>query len=193
MCLLKIKDDAAKRTSGYMTTFSGKKFYPLQPDPLEIDIEDIARGLSNSCRWGGQIRDFYSIAQHCVHVSYLCKPENALLGLLHDAAEAYIGDMIRPLKYLPEMSIYKTIEYGIENAIAKAFNLPTLHKPDDVEFADNIMLAKEAIALRDVVPAFANDILKNHGVTFDPEEFTLWTPNEAYTTFIVRFHELYKN
>ena len=81
-----------------MVTFTGKLVNPLDLTPQDVDIRDIAHHLSNMCRWQGATRHFYSVAEHCVHVSRLVPTGYALLALLHDAAEAYMGDAIRPIK-----------------------------------------------------------------------------------------------
>jgi hypothetical protein len=74
-------------SNGSITTFSDVRFWPLLPNPDDIRIEDIAHALSNQCRFAGHAREFYSVAEHCVRVSQLCRPEEALWGLLHDASE----------------------------------------------------------------------------------------------------------
>src|SRR5690242_11754504 len=89
------------RRGDWMQTYTGRRFWPLDPRVDDIDIGDIAHHLSLVCRFAGACREFYSVAQHCVGVSYVCDPKDALWGLLHDAAEAYVGDMVRPLKRSP--------------------------------------------------------------------------------------------
>lgn len=94
----------------------------LNPSPEDIRIIDIGIGLTNQCRFGGQLSvGFYSVAQHCVIVSRLVPPHLALEGLLHDAPEAYIGDVQAPLKRL--LPDYKKIEKGLEKVIGLKYDL----------------------------------------------------------------------
>ncbi len=92
------------RTSGStaISTFEGHKFDIFDPDTWVFDLEDIAQSLSNICRFGGHV-EFYSVAEHCVRVADWLKHEGydtktQLMGLMHDAVEAYIGDIVRPIK-----------------------------------------------------------------------------------------------
>ena len=146
--------------SGYIGAFSGRKVYPQHPTADQIDIFDIARGLSGSCRWGGQIRYFYSIAQHSVFVSDICHPENKLVALLHDASEAYLGDMVKPLKYLPEMEPYRKFERMLSDAIATYVGINTLEKNEEVDNADQVIMALEALRLRGTKPTWAQAIIE---------------------------------
>ena len=77
---------------GWMQTLTGKKFYPLNPTLDSIDIIDIAGALSKMCRFGGHCNKFYSISEHCWHLSYKASPPNRLAALMHDASEAYLVD-----------------------------------------------------------------------------------------------------
>ncbi len=120
-------------------THSGIAFDLLNPTPDMIDIGDIAHALSNVCRFGGHCREFYSVAQHSVHVaqwayeataedySYIdpsMASEVALWGLLHDAPEAYIGDMVRPLKHGSDCGVeFQQVERRIMDAICEKFDL----------------------------------------------------------------------
>jgi 5'-deoxynucleotidase YfbR-like HD superfamily hydrolase len=123
-------------------TFTGQLFDILAFDPLAIDLEDIAHGLSNICRFGGQTKSFYSVAQHSVLVSDLCDTADAQVGLLHDATEAYLGDMISPLKRQPGMEVYREIEEKMTLAVATRFGLASMETPS-VELADRLAVFLE--------------------------------------------------
>jgi hypothetical protein len=140
----------AKPSRGdWMQTGSGRRFYPLDPRPDDIDIEDIAHALSNLCRFAGHCRLFYSVAQHCVIVSNLLPPRLKLAGLLHDATEAYLVDVPRPLKVaLPG---YKEIEHRLEAVIAEKFGVD--FSDPRIKRADNIALMTEARDLLGRTPA----------------------------------------
>lgn len=104
----------------YIETASGLLYHFEAPSPDEIDIEDIAFALSNKCRFSGHTQ-FFSVAEHSLSVAHRLPPELRLAGLLHDAAEAYLGDIPSPLKaVLPD---YRSLEDINEIAIAKKFNV----------------------------------------------------------------------
>lgn len=124
----------------YISTFTGKHFDFINICAEDISIEDIAQGLSNECRFAGQIDSFYSVAQHSVYVSQIVPPEYALEALLHDAAEAYCKDLPSPLKAL--LPSYKAIESAVQKVITDKWNLPTALS-DIVHYADLTMLATE--------------------------------------------------
>ena len=94
-------DSSITRTL-YVSTYTGKQFFPLDPQQDQVDIEDIAHGLAYQCRFNGQTRYFYSVAQHSLIVAGLVPKRLYLAALLHDAAEAYMGDMVKPLKQSPK-------------------------------------------------------------------------------------------
>ena len=124
----------------FMQTFTARTIDLKNPDPDQIDIMDIAHGLSHVCRFAGQAKFFYSVAQHSVHVAEMCLDQHALVGLLHDATEAYLGDVPSPVKHLcPD---YKRLEKKLWGAIAEKFDLPKTI-PKAVKDVDLRMLATE--------------------------------------------------
>lgn len=125
-----------------IATYSGKLIDPFNPQVEDIVIEDIAHGLSLLCRYSGQCTRFYSVAEHCILMTkYDFLPGNEKAKLLHDAAEAYIGDLLRAVKiFLPK---YKTIEQHFMRTIEQKFKLPK-GSLESVKEADIIMLASEA-------------------------------------------------
>ena len=119
----------------YFRTHSGKHVHTLSPAPSEIDINDIARALSHICRFLGHTEVFYCVAQHSVLVSQLVPRADALWGLLHDAAEAYLCDLPRPVKREPRMEIYRVAEDSLLACIALKFGMAP-EMPETVKLAD---------------------------------------------------------
>jgi len=116
---------SGSRDRAWIQTYTGKKFYPIDPDPELICIEDIAHGLSMKCRFNGHCSRFYSVAQHSVLISQLFDSAQVKLeALLHDAAEAYLCDVPSPLKRLPEFEFYRAAEKRLQSAIMRRFGLP---------------------------------------------------------------------
>ena len=109
---------------GYITTVTGIHFYPLNPNPKDIDIEDIAHALSLICRANGHFKHFYSVAQHSIAcaeeaIERGCSVEVILGCLLHDASEAYLCDVTRPVKkHIPQ---YLRAEEKLQAVIWKRF------------------------------------------------------------------------
>lgn len=137
------------RLGDWMQTVSGRQFWPLDPRPEDIVIEDIAHGLSMMCRFGGHCERFYSVAEHSVLVSENVPPQDALWALLHDASEAYIADIVRPAKRF--IGGYKQMEVNIMAAVCGAFDLPIV-EPPSVKRADNAILADEAAQIMGAKP-----------------------------------------
>ena len=134
--------------SAWIQTFTGKKFYPFNPKPEDIDIRDIAHALSNICRFTGHVKQFYSVADHCRAVAKLVPPEMRLQALLHDASEAYLNDLARPIKKHPGMDFYVIAESVLQRAIYVRFGFGMREKePPEIKAADARMCGAEALAL----------------------------------------------
>ena len=165
---------------------SGEYIDLENPHKSKFLIEDIAHGLANTCRFGGQCSPFYSVAQHCVHVSLLVPPRYAKAGLLHDAPEAYIGDVPSPLKAL--LKDYQFIEDDLQFHICFKLGEPSIYPPE-VKAADLIALATER---RDLMPntptneawAFLD------GITPDQDKIQPWGPMMAKEAFLNRYHQI---
>jgi hypothetical protein len=129
----------------WIQTYTGRRFDPLDAAIEAVDIADIAHSLSLQCRFNGHCRAFYCVADHSLRVSEAVPPDLALWGLLHDAAEAYLGDLPRPIKQ--EASMFREAEDRLLEIIARRFGL-SWPMPDPVRRADNALLATE---LRDLM------------------------------------------
>lgn len=124
-------------------TRHGHKWFSMAPREEDVDIRDIAHALAMTCRFGGMSSDYFTVAQHCVLVSTLCPPEDALWGLMHDAAEAYLRDIPTPTKHAPEMLAYRQVEKHTMRVICRHFMMP-VDEPPSVKAADGLALMIEA-------------------------------------------------
>lgn len=131
----------------WLCTYMGRKVFFLDPLPGEICIEDIAHHLALTNRFCGATREPYSVAQHSVEVSLQCGDHR--WGLMHDAAEAYLGDVHKPLKNV--LTDYAGIESAILAAVAEKFGLGW-PMPEEVHEVDTRMLVTEARDLLAEVP-----------------------------------------
>ena len=172
-------------SSSWIQTFTGQRFNPINPDPVTINIEDIAHALSNICRFTGHSSVFYSVANHAVLVSYICNHEFALYGLLHDSSEAYLSDIASPVKRSADFSSYRQIEKTLQTAIYKKFGL-TDPEPEDIKRADLMLLATEASQLMDPLRVDWVQPMKPL-----PFKIVPLPPNEAKRLFMQRFVELF--
>ena len=176
----------------YIRTYSGGKFWPLDPHPDDLKIEDIAHALSNLCRWTGHSEKFYSVAQHCVLVSENLPSHLQLAGLLHDASEAYLSDLSRPVKHAPGLGeVYRVAERKIEDAIAVKFGLSREMSPE-IKIVDNRLLYTEA---RDLMKGLTwSSATSKHNETGEPNYLSIeiepWSPERAEQEFLQRFYLL---
>jgi hypothetical protein len=174
---------------GKINSYMHNVVHLANPDPDTVCIEDIAHALSNICRFGGHTKEFYSVAQHSCLVSYLAPAHLRLEALLHDAAEAYLGDVVKPLKVLMKqitspatLDGYAGMEARFQRLIGEKFNIDP-----------------KAFAL--VKPFDTRALEIEHGYFFLNEENPFsklfnslepcWTPRIAEETFMSTFKELY--
>lgn len=168
---------------GWIVTSTGVRFDLLAPTVEMVHLEDIAHALSNVCRFGGHTRVHYSVAQHSVLASHLVPPADALYALLHDATEAYIGDMVSPLKQV--MPQFRQKEDRLWSVICEYFELPE-QMPASVKRADLMMLARER---EDLLPAGEPWALLE-GVELPSEPIQPWEQRRAEIEFTHRFWQI---
>jgi uncharacterized protein len=186
----------------WIQTFSGVKFFPLEPRHCDIVLDDIAHALSNICRYTGHVQRFYSVAEHSVLVSreverrtkdlhWRDRRDVARWGLLHDASEAYIADVSRPVKHLPAFQQYREAEARLQRVIAERFGLLE-EEPQEVRDVDAEILGSEVAEL------LPNADLTEWGLAMPggkmPELLPLlvigMNPEDAKRSFLHRFYEL---
>lgn len=134
----------------WIQTFTGHIFHPLDPVEGEIDVQDIAHSLSMLCRFNGHCLRFYSVAEHSVRVSMILPDPLRLWGLLHDAGEAYLTDLPRPVK--GHVRGFREMEDRILERVAALYDL-AWPMPEPVKAADDTLLATEARDLMAPHPA----------------------------------------
>jgi 5'-deoxynucleotidase YfbR-like HD superfamily hydrolase len=171
--------------SAYVSTFLGNRFYLTRPHIDDIAIEDIAHGLAYQCRFNGQTSAFYSVAQHSLMVVSLVPESLQLQALLHDAAEAYLGDMVKPLKFLfPEFSV---IEARVMEIIGQRFAIDLTRLDPAIKRADMIALATEK---RDLMPYSTEPWSYLEGIDALPDRIEPTSPQAAKEVFLEAFHKL---
>ena len=166
----------------WIQTYTGRAFAPLSPRVADVDLVDIAHSLSLLSRFNGHCRVFYSVAEHSVRVSHAVPAQDALWGLMHDAAEAYLSDLPRPVKR--ECAWFREVEDGLLRVIAQAFALPW-PPPGSVREADDRLLATEARDLMGPAPQPWRLTAEPY-----PEPIVPLGPDVAEQAFLSRFAEL---
>ena len=168
-----------------LLTVSGRIVWPIDPDPASIALDDVAHALAHLCRYNGHVRKFYSVAEHSVLVSRAVPAADALWGLLHDAAEAYFGDLIRPVKpFIPEFAAREAV---MLRAVARAFGLAGDAPPASVHDADRRIIADEMAAL---LPPFPPHVPSPPAVEPLGVMIAGWAPAAAKLRFLERFAEI---
>jgi hypothetical protein len=186
------------RKGDWMQTYTGKVFWPMDPRSGDVCIEDIAHALSMQCRFAGHVREFYSVAEHSVRVSRLVErwthsPLAWITALLHDASEAYLVDVPRPVK--PFLKGYSEAERAVQSCIHVAFSLDLIDTPKwgswrdidkVIKQADNVLLATEARDLMVWPPP------RDWHLSEKPLEGVIepWSQEDAELRFLARFRAL---
>lgn len=169
------------RRGDWMQTYTGGVFYPLDPRLEDIRLVDIAGALSKLCRYGGHCREFYSVAEHCVLMAECAPRELQLTALMHDASEAYLVDVPRPIK--KSLANYGEIESNLERVISERFGL-IYPFPYEVKRLDNAISASE----RDQAMA---EPPQDWRLVEPPLDVILrfWSPARAAAEFMVAFYK----
>lgn len=168
---------------GAIVTYSGRVIRPLEPEGADFCIEDIAHSLANSCRFTGHVHSFYSVAQHSVLVSEIVPVSERFAGLMHDASEAYLSDISRPVKRQRAFgSFYKEAEERLMYALAEHFGF-LWPASATVHWADDVLLRSEQ---RDLMP----NLLRVPGDDYLDFTIVPMLPEQAETYFLHRYHEL---
>lgn len=171
----------------WMQTYTGRQFWPLAPRAHDIDIVDIAHSLSQQCRYAGHCNKFYSVAEHSVllarHIeARKFNPLICMWALLHDASEAYLVDVPRPVKpYLPG---YKEAEENVMAAVVNHFGLSPARIPSAVHLADRQILADEMAQNMSTPPA-----PWNVGPALSIK-LQFWTPEKAKKHFLTTYERI---
>jgi len=165
----------SEHTEDFIETYTGKKFHFLKPRPEEICIRDIAHSLSLKCRYSGHCKEFYSVADHSLRVATILPNEFKLSGLLHDATEAYMPDVPRPIKKKFGLRKYEDTIWSI---IADKYGVV---QSKEIEYADDVLIATEARQLMENMDDWADLPPPIQGILIP------LTPHQAELIFIQAF------
>lgn len=182
----------AERRGDWMQVFTGGRFWPLDPRPDEIHIEDVAHALAQVCRYQGHTSRFYSVAEHSLLMAGAAAerglgPEQQLQALMHDAAEAYICDVVRPVKL--HITGYQDAEARVEEVIRRRFGLLAAGKTPEVDELDRLILFDESTALLRQWAAGGWAYMWAPGLGVDVVGLA---PGAAEAAFLETFHRLYQ-
>ena len=179
--LIGASSEAEPSRGPYMRMYSGLRFWPFSPRTEDMCIEDVAHHLAMQVRFNGAVKDHYSVAEHCVIGSYLVRPEDAFEFLMHDAAEAWLGDLIRPLKHDTVLGDeYKKIEESVERQVRQKWGLNEI-TPSNVKRVDDIMCELEKKQVYRWCEVYYRT---------PPVRLQFWSWREAEWKFLARFYEL---
>lgn len=179
----------------WISTYSGRQFDIFNPQAESVHLEDIAHALSMNCRYNGHVERFYSVAEHSVVASLHCNQDHALAVLMHDAAEAYLTDIPRPIKQRwPSFSAH---EMEVLMVILVGLNLPSVGNDgwEEIKAADRRMLATERIQLMpNCTDDWGLDGVEPYSFKTDTGgcfvQLSCWDPDTAKQEFLKRYEQL---
>ena len=174
----------AERKGDWMQTYTGRAFWPMDPRPEEICIEDIAHALSHICRYVGHCVRFESVAEHSVLLYKAVPPELKKPALLHDAPEAYIVDLPRPIK--PFIRAYKYLERDVAEAIQTKFGVPNIYPKELAEYDTRILLDEQQQNMAPPPMPWGMQDMEPLGVKLE-----FWSPQVAEIMFLAAFREAF--
>lgn len=180
-----LKTDTRYKAATFIETYTGRAFWPLEPTPDALSIIDIAHGLSNQCRYSGHTQWHFSVAQHCCLLAKWLSDHggsalDCLQILMHDAPEAYLVDIPRPVKqFMPE---YRFWDHEINEVVREWMGWKDLPMPEIQDEIDSRIIVDERAALMS-----RSNLDWGHHLVPLGIEITHWTPVEAEQTFLMMY------
>lgn len=178
-----------ERKGDWIQTYTGLAFWPLDPRIEDFKLRDIAHALAHQCRWSGHCNTFFSVAEHSLHVAMLVPERLRKEALLHDASEAYLVDLPRPIKaMLPD---YAVMEERINVALAERFGLQ-YPWPPEIKVADNKMLGVERDALLGTTPLpWHWEVPEMNMAEKRAVDLNCYEPNMAFQIYLAELIEIF--
>lgn len=182
-------------TNNWIQTYTGRCFDPFAPDPDQINIVDIAWGLSMKCRYNGACLRYYSVAEHSVVMSRWFATMRSCIelqryALLHDANEAYLPDIPRPIKRHPSLINWRAIEDGVDKVVFERFGL-AWPAPPEIGEADGRIIFDERPQVMRGSELDWRGTGQADGLGPLDVELPGWSQQEAAWQFLARFHEVF--
>lgn len=176
------------KDNAWINTYSGKRFFPLNPRKEDLSLVDIAHSLAHQCRWTGHCRFHFSISQHSCYAYDFCEDEEAKpWALFHDSPEAYLVDVARPIK--AHLGGYKDFENKIAEVVIEEYSLPFSHRIETVVKkidSDLLVLERENLINKaDFIWGYEDRDIQYLREKF-PNGIPQWTPAEAEHEFLKR-------
>jgi hypothetical protein len=175
-----------QRRGDWLQTYSGRRFWPFDPRPEDVCLEDVAHALAMQCRYGGHCRRFYSVAEHSVLMAYKAPEPLKRWALLHDGSEAYIQDMNRSIK--KGFPAYKMVERPVQRAVYQHFGMDPDGEPPEIKTLDmRIVLDERA---HNMTPT--DDVWQDYdGLEPLGAPIQFWDPQKAEEMFLRNFRILF--